>query len=98
MVEARVDAVSRPIVLLPETRAASQAIGELEVGRAAAALDLLRRALSRRKPPPGLRDLRTSDIIRLGAHIERAIGELEHGDLAFALQTLRKGGAPPRQL
>jgi len=81
--------MSQPIRLLPERSAVQQAIRELEAGRADAALDLLRRALSRRKPPKEHADRRTADIVRLRAHIEKSIVELEHNGPTHALRTLQ---------
>jgi hypothetical protein len=87
--------MSRPIKLLPERRAVLDAIRGLESGRPEVALDILRRALSHRKPPKGPRDHRSEGIVRLRAHIEKAIVELEHDEPAAALKTLRLGLAPP---
>jgi hypothetical protein len=73
--------MSQPIKLLPERRAVLDALRELESGRPEVALDILRRALSPRKPPKGPRDHRSEGIVRLRAHIDKAIVELEHDEV-----------------
>jgi hypothetical protein len=84
--------MTKPIELLTERQAAQQAMIDLENGRNDAALDILRRALSRRTPPPpGRPDRRSTPILRLRAHIERALKEIEHAYIPAAIRTLRRG-------
>lgn len=88
--------LNRPFPLLPERVAAQRAIAELEGGRPSAALELLREALRRRRPPQSGTDTRPMPVVRLRAYIEQAICELEHGCPDFALRDLRSGIGNPR--
>jgi hypothetical protein len=84
--------MNEPIELVTERVAAQQAIAHLENGRNDAALDILRRAMRMRTPPPsGHPDARSHAIVWLRAKIEKALLEIENPDIGAALHTLRHG-------
>jgi hypothetical protein len=87
-----------PTLLMPELRAAQQAIGYLEAGDSAAALKVLREVMKRRRPPPpGEPDTRPKEVVWSRRHIEPVIQALEKypEDLSWPLKELRKGMAAP---
>ena len=87
--------MTAPIQFLTERSAAERAVGRLQTGQAAEALDVLRQVMGRRQPPVSGPDPRSEGIVLLRAYIEQAIVELEHGDASYALKTLRSALALP---